>query len=363
MEENEVAVEDFYIDYGKLDPLQRKYVDRQVNRSMVVCGSAGTGKSLIALHKAKQVANLGSYAIVVYTKTLRRYFEDGLKALGLRNVYHYYHWKKACENDQFQHVKYLIVDECQDFTSEEIDTLRHSADICFFFGDSAQSIMTFRGPVQSVQQTALDMGEIMLPLQNNYRLTKENGRLAETILPREDIVENCQRSGIKPQLIKASTFDDQLDAIIRLIKNKSLTSVGILMPYNTKEKASRSHLRNEKLSVEYVKDYFSVKGVAFEYKYDDLQETEMDLNFHSTTPKIMTWWCAKGLQFKDVFLLNCNCLCAPDEFEEKRKALFVAATRPSERLYLAYSGSLCSYFPNENSDIYLQQKSAADLLG
>lgn len=362
MENEELSVEDFYIDYGKLDPLQRRYVDRQVNRSMVVCGSAGTGKSLIALHKAKQVANLGSYAIVVYTKTLRRYFEDGLKALGLRNVYHYYHWKRACENNEFRHVKYLIVDECQDFTKEEIDILRHSADICFFFGDQAQSIMSFRGPVQSVQQTALDMGEIMLPLQNNYRLTKENGYLAEFILPREDIVENCQRSGVKPQLIKASSFDEQLNAVIRLIQNKSLTSVGILMPFNTKATAL-SHIGDSKPSVEYVKDYFQQKGVACEYKYDDSNSTNLELNFHASTPKIMTWWCAKGLQFKDVFLLNCNELCSRSEFEEKRNAVFVAATRPSERLYLAYSGSLCSYFPNSNSDIYIQQKSAEDLLG
>jgi len=354
--------DEFYIDYGRLDPLQRHYVDRQLNRSMVVCGSAGTGKSLIALHKAKQVANLGSYAIVVYTKTLRKYFEDGLKDLGLKNVFHYFHWKRACENNEFRHVKYLIVDECQDFTKEEIDMLRHSADICFFFGDQAQSIMSFRGPVQSVQQTAIDMDEIMLPLQKNYRLTKENGRLADCILPRQDIMENCQRSGVKPQIIKASSFDEQLDAVIRLIQNRALTSVGILMPYNTMEKARSSHLRNPKLSVEYVKDYFSKKGVAFEYKYDDLQATELDLDFHSTTPKIMTWWCAKGLQFKDVFLLNCNCLSTPEDFEKKRNAVFVAATRPSERLYLAYTGSLCGYFPDASSDIYQHQQNVDDIL-
>lgn len=47
---------------------------------MVVSGSAGSGKSLIALHKAKQIAALGeSYTIIVYTKSLRKYFEDGLK--------------------------------------------------------------------------------------------------------------------------------------------------------------------------------------------------------------------------------------------------------------------------------------------
>ncbi len=108
---------DFFIDYSRLDDFQRQLIERKNNKSMVVMGTAGSGKSLIALHKAKQVASLGeSYAIVVYTKTLRKYFFDGLKELGLENVYHWHKWRK-----QRYHVKYLIVDECQDFGSQEID--------------------------------------------------------------------------------------------------------------------------------------------------------------------------------------------------------------------------------------------------
>ena len=108
---------EFFIDYSSLDDFQRQLIDRKNNKSMVVSGSAGSGKSLIALHKAKQIAALDeSYTIIVYTKSLRKYFEDGLKKLGLRNVYHYHQWK----HNQ-RHVKYLIVDECQDFTKEEIE--------------------------------------------------------------------------------------------------------------------------------------------------------------------------------------------------------------------------------------------------
>ena len=97
---------EFFIDYSSLDDFQRQLIDRKNNKSMVVSGSAGSGKSLIALHKAKQIAALGeSYTIIVYTKSLRKYFEDGLKKLGLRNVYHYHQWR----HNQ-RRVKYLIVD-------------------------------------------------------------------------------------------------------------------------------------------------------------------------------------------------------------------------------------------------------------
>ena len=147
---------EFFIDYSSLDDFQRQLIDRKNNKSMVVSGSAGSGKSLIALHKAKQIAALDeSYTIIVYTKSLRKYFEDGLKKLGLRNVYHYHQWK----HNQ-RHVKYLIVDECQDFTKEEIEEMKQYGEYCLFFGDSAQSIMGFgnRGNVQSIERTASDMG-------------------------------------------------------------------------------------------------------------------------------------------------------------------------------------------------------------
>ena len=66
---------EFFIDYSSLDDFQRQLIDRKNNKSMVVSGSAGSGKSLIALHKAKQIAALGeSYTIIVYTKSLRKYF-------------------------------------------------------------------------------------------------------------------------------------------------------------------------------------------------------------------------------------------------------------------------------------------------
>lgn len=111
---------EFFIDYSSLDDFQRQLIDRKNNKSMVVSGSAGSGKSLIALHKAKQIAALGeSYTIIVYTKSLRKYFEDGLKKLGLRNVYHYHQWRHNQKS-----VKYLIVDECQDFTREEINEMK-----------------------------------------------------------------------------------------------------------------------------------------------------------------------------------------------------------------------------------------------
>jgi len=279
---------------------------------------------------------------VFYTKTLKKYFSDGLQKLGLANVYYYSEWTKTKPK-----VKYLIVDECQDFTAEQISEMCSTGEICFFFGDTEQSIMGFNGPLQTVQATANHIGVMMEPLYYNYRLTKENAMLAEVVGKVEDVVEKTVRNGEKPQAIRKDSIDAQLDEIIKIIKNKSLSNVGILMPFNTKQKAS-SRTGNIKLSVEYVKEYFIQKGVAVEFKYSANLDTEMDLDFHSSNPKIMTWWCAKGLQFKDVFIP-----CSEVNYEEeKRAAVYVAMTRTGERLYISYTGKLSSFFPEPTNGLY-----------
>lgn len=332
--------DEFYIDYAKLDDFQRQLVDKRTDKSMVVTGKAGSGKSVIALHKAKQVSTLGSYAIVVFTKTLKKYFADGLKKLNLQNVFYHNAWPES-------KVDYLIVDECQDFSPDQIAKMTECGNICFFFGDSEQSIMSFRGTLQSVEETAFKYNIKLYELYFNYRLTIENALLAEKVGKVEDVVEKCKRNGEKPQLIHKNSINEQLDEIIRIIKNRSLTNVGILMRFNTKSQA-RSRVGNEKLSVEYVHEYFSNRGVTNEFKYNANQSTAMDLDFHSSNPKIMTWWCAKGLQFKDVFIP-----CAEVNHEEdKRAAIYVAMTRTGERLYITYTGNLSSFFPEPTNGLY-----------
>lgn len=334
---------EFFIDYSSLDDFQRQLIDRKNNKPLVVKGCAGSGKSLIALHKANQLASLGhSYVIVVYTKTLRKYFSDGLRKLGLRNVYHYHQWRHNQE-----HVKYMIVDECQDFTHEQIEEFKKWADICFFFGDTDQSIMSFNEPKQSVEETAHGLRISPMELYFNYRLTKQVAILAEKVGDVEDLVIKCKREGEKPHLISEKNFDKQLDRIAEIIRNGQLTNVGILLPFNTMEKAERSYDGVSYLSVEYVKDYLLDKGVTCEFKYDDLKATEMDVDFHSKNPKIMTWWCAKGLQFKDVFVPGCE----QNYDEERQSAFYVAITRCCERLYLSYSNSLNSFFPADTRSL------------
>ena len=320
------------------DKYQQIIINMSADRTAIVKGIAGSGKSLTLLKKAKQVSTLtSSYAIIVYTKSLKQFFVDELAEIGQTegHVFYFEEWK----NSSKPNVKYMFIDECQDFNSGDINDFLQHGTYCWFFGDSFQSIMAFPNhPVQSVEDTANQLGVHPQDLCINWRLTIENAKVGEYIRPKSRLSFACIKHGTKPRLIKSDT---QLDQIIEYISNGSLTDVGILVYYNDQ--------------VTKIRDYFLSKGIPVQWKTKDT----MEIDFKSTSPKIITWHCAKGLQFNDVFIPYCGL----NEFKqfvqwthepmiEKKSALYVATTRPLENLYLLYSNNLAPLLPNPNSTVY-----------
>ena len=66
-----------------LDDIQREVVIESIDKSIIVQGMAGSGKTNLAIHRALQAKNKGSYAIVIMTVALRRMIAYGMKALDL----------------------------------------------------------------------------------------------------------------------------------------------------------------------------------------------------------------------------------------------------------------------------------------
>jgi superfamily I DNA and RNA helicase len=75
----------FYVKDSELDDYQVKVINKKTDNSFIVKGCAGSGKSILALWKAKQIQDehRGSYLYVVYTKALRQYMNDGIRQVGL----------------------------------------------------------------------------------------------------------------------------------------------------------------------------------------------------------------------------------------------------------------------------------------
>lgn len=330
------------------DKYQNIILGLTAERTIVVKGVAGSGKSLTLLKKAKQVSTYSeSYAIIVYTKSLKQFFVEELAEIGQTegHVYYFEEWQRSDK----PHFTYMFVDECQDFNAEEIDDFKHHGTYCWFFGDTTQSIMEFRPTndtpghnVQSVEETARKIGVQPQKLVINHRLTIENAKVGEHIKPETRLSETCYKHGPKPLLIHSTNPHNQLDTIIERISSNNITNAGILAYYNDEVIA--------------IRDYFAQRGIPVQWKTND----GMEIDFQSTNPIVINWHCAKGLEFPYIFIPFCGYgdyatftnVLFNDPVISEISALFVATTRPLEQMFLLYTGTLCRDLPPATSDIY-----------
>ncbi len=326
----------FYINEAEADDYQIKIISKKVNQSYIVKGCAGSGKSILALWKVKQIQDesRGSYYFIVYTLTLKQYMKDGITAIGLHDdrVIHFEKWKR----DGCPSADYIIVDEAQDFSREQILLFKDKARVALWlYGDSAQQLYAWRTPPPIKMEEIITLtGFNDEKLVFNHRLPKKIARFAEKIDDNSDLELVCKNEGTElPKILKYPSFDSQLDAIAQIIKTRAFEDVGIFLPHNEE--------------VERVSKYLTQKGLNVEAKYDKDHRTINNLNFNTDNPKIVTYHSAKGLQFEAVFIPNCTI-----NESDKRSALFVAITRTYQSLFIMYSGSLSTFFDDVNSNLY-----------
>ena len=241
---------------------------------------------------------------------------------------------------------YIIVDEIQDFSDEEIkDFLNATHKNFFFFGDTAQSI--FEGfkttlPVDRISSIVpLNMKVKNWELYRNYRLPLPVARVVQSVgvdLP--PFIESTYKSKetAVPRFLKYSDEDSQIKAIHDIIAKNNMTDVAILLPDNDYVKSVYDKLR--------------AMGGNYELRYNDKEDfrnSQDNLNFTSTNPKVMTYHSAKGLQFETVFLPYIENFSGN---ESDRKALYVAMTRTYRDLYVMYTSALPSPLTEINPDLY-----------
>ncbi len=325
----------FYVRDSELDDFQVQVIERRTDSSFIVKGCAGSGKSILALWKAKQIQdeNKGSYQFIVFTKALKQYMDDGISQVGINSNNVDYHWnwnRRGCPNSD-----YIIVDEAQDFTKEDILMFKSKArKALLLYGDSAQQLYEF---IQDRQTISMEDIAVVtrFPTEQlvfNHRLPKKIARLAEHINGERDNLERrCQVEGNEmPKILRFNSFEQQLDSIMNIIRTRHFEDVGILFRHND--------------TVERAYYYFRNKGFNVEAKFGK----HIDLNFNSDNPKLLTYHSAKGLQFEAVFIPECNV----NGGSEERNPLYVAITRTYQSLYILHSGALSPFFADVPTNVY-----------
>lgn len=357
---------DWMIKESELDDDQIKVLMATLDKSCVVTGCAGSGKSVLALIKTQRIQKEygNNYKVIVFTKALCHYMNAGKEELGLSNDFYYHEeWKYKRILKQYGRkgsfwvyakdengnkipnkpsADYIIVDEIQDFSKEEIqEFIAATNKNFFFFGDTAQSI--YQGlkttiPVDQIRMiTPNNMPIKEWELYRNYRLPIPVAKVVQTVgVDLGPYIESTYKSKETaiPRFISYSSTEEQIKAIHEIIKKNDMSDVAILLPDNDYVKT--------------VYDALTALGGNYEMRYNDKEDfrnNQDSLNFNSTNPKVMTYHSAKGLQFETVFLPYIEYFDGSDDSD--RKALYVAMTRTYRYLYLMYSG----YLPEPLSDI------------
>lgn len=335
---------DWDITEETMDDDQLDLIEYTDDKSMLVTGCAGSGKSVIAMHKAEQLHKKGKDVILIaYTKSLSRFMKNG-KADSSFRFFHHYLWKYKYKMPK---ADYIIVDEIQDFTKEEIQEFIDAAKKhFFFFGDTAQSIYRQYGKqTMTIKQIAVMTGLNTLQLFNNYRLPRPVAKITQDFVGvdvqeyKEKVYQNKETE--LPHFIHFDDEQKQIEVLLRLVKDNVGRNIGILLPNNPE--------------VIRISQEFKDNDVECEFKYNK-HNNDFDyvdnLDFNTLLPKILTYHSAKGLQFDMVILPMYN----GTNDDESRKALYVAMTRTMHSLYVLYSTqSLQPPLDKVPSHLYLKE--------
>lgn len=322
------------LDDDKMDYDQEDIILATDSQSLIVCGCAGSGKSVIAMKKAKALYESGADVVTIaYTKSLNNYMRSGISS-DIGRFYYHHQWKKAC----CPTADYLIVDEIQDFTEEEIkEFIRSAKKHFYFFGDSAQSIYTpFKRGIINMKRISELSGLGPMMLHTNYRLPRTVAKITQkyvgvNVEPYSDRIYKNESSNL-PRIMQCEDLETQTIALADFIEANNDKSIGVFLPDNA--------------AVLQFCEQLSSLGVAFEFKYE-LQKARghksgykpfNTLDFSNLLPKVMTYHSAKGLQFEIVILPWYRGASTEDE----KKALYVAMTRTQSQLIITYTGELKS---------------------
>lgn len=335
--QDEVVERRWMISEAALDDEQYQIRNLKKDQSFLVDGCAGSGKTVLALQKAQelQASGIDSYLVIIFTKTLTSFVKDGIIHFDIDpdKVWNYH----QLANSGYEKVDYIIVDEIQDFSEEQIHKMLSFASISFmFFGDDAQKLYEIGLGIEEIKKISGLPTENHKKLYKNYRLPKNIAKFSSHIKGDYDLVERCvKEEGEKPVVKKFNHFHEELHYIKEMIENEYWRDVAIFFSNNDE--------------VIYAGEQFKKIGLDVEIKANRKDKKPVEeLVFFNSKPKLMTYHSSKGLQFEHVFMPSCEI----DSNEYRyREAVYVATTRASETLHITYSGTLSPFIASIPKDL------------
>lgn len=351
----------------QLDKKQEKIIDLSFEEDHIIVGPPGSGKTNLLLLRAAYLnrSNRKNFVVLTFNRVLREFIASGTSTYGLSsaNIQTYVAWSKdlltqngikidndlsfdelrpsilneltslSTRNDPSNILDFILIDEVQDYSTDEIEVLKKFARRIFAVGDSRQRIYQEDGTIKKL------MGEFNhIELTHHYRNCLRICRLADGILNIVDAPEGLEHtsnydekeypSDVKPPIQGA--LADQAAAAIEIIKIQLRAYpdqlIGVLVPRNEDLGIVAKHILASEIGGECV-----------------LQRNEDGYSPIADGKRVIlsTIHGSKGLEFRACHILGADAL---KKFREHQKKLtFTACTRAKTSLRVYHDAALPTY--------------------
>jgi superfamily I DNA/RNA helicase len=355
---------DWHIPFNRLSPRQRHVlstITADLGRTHWVRGCAGTGKTLVMTHLVERVASMdpnGTLCFITYTNSLADLVSTGIAPTLEDRVSVMTH--TAFLNERHA-AKYVILDEVQDISFEDLAKIRSKCERLYVAGDPDQCIYLGRSGEREI---ASIVGGKQFELVEVHRLTPEIRALAEQVMPGATLVSaESAKDGesFPPQVNELDSEEEEVAWVWARAQQCAAPGkpAAILLPTHddiyrfASQLAQMLHApyppralwrKNRHPDYDSFNDFWAEHQIPFSYLgggFGSLPESDDDAHTY-----IMTYHSSKGLDFESVFLPRLNAsrtlvrgtrTSADPQLETR--LLYVAITRSRRRLFVSHTES------------------------
>lgn len=377
----------WFIPYNLLDLDQREFVDDDVNQRLFISGFAGTGKSVVLVHKLIKIFADNPSAkccVISFTHSLLEMFKLGIEESGrlsgrvsdkinsccARNgqidLVTKYEFRKNLQNVNPILYDFIMIDEVQDLCKSDIENVVNSrTEKIYLGGDDNQSLYSEdpqdKEPTLTAQQRTELIHTFNRTLVRLYRITPSILTTAKRIMPElHESLNEIQFGHNRDADVILANAQDEREEVQYVFENaltyaEDIELTAILLPKHQWIKDFCQHIlkiNNVELTPDILQYFqsrnytelnrvFSENNIRLEYVGNEHGSFRNAKENHNVV--LMTYHSAKGMDFDNVFIPFLSSSRHERFSFFLPKPLMVATTRSNLNLTLSYSGESMAF--------------------